>query len=242
MKAIKIVAVLFIALATASCNFDISLGQTDGDGNVVTEERPATEAFDQVKGSAGIDVFLSEGTEQKIVVEADENLHDIITTEITNGKLSVGVVNGKNIGRSKAKKVHITYVSLTAIAASSGADVIANSVVRNERVSLDASSGADLEAEVFAKEVYAETSSGADLKVSGKASKLIADASSGSDLNAKNLLVLTCNAEASSGADITVHVKDELRTDASSGGDINYYGDPTAVTNTSSRSGGVHKM
>ncbi|WP_339831335.1 head GIN domain-containing protein [uncultured Altibacter sp.] len=242
MKSFKIIAVLFISIASVSCNFDISLGQIHGDGNVVTEERPAAEAFDQVKGSAGIDVFLTEGTEQKILVEADENLQDIITTEITNGKLSVGVVNGKNIGRSKAKKVHVTYVSLTTIAASSGADVIANSVVRSERVSLDASSGADLEAEVFAKEVYAETSSGADLKVSGKASKLIADASSGSDLNAKNLLVLTCNAEASSGADITVHVKDELRTDASSGGDINYYGDPTAVTNNSSRSGNIHKM
>jgi hypothetical protein len=39
-----------------------------------------------------------------------------------------------------------------------------------------------------------------------------------------------------------VNVKDNLKAKASSGGDINYYGNPTAVTNNSSRSGNVDKM
>jgi hypothetical protein len=242
MKTLKVLIAFVMATTLVSCHFDINLGQEDGNGNVVTENRPVTENFDHVKGSAGIDVFLTEGSENKVVVEADENLMDIIETEIHNGKLTIRTSNNKSIGRSKAKKVHVTYVVLKSISASSGADVIANSIVKNETITLDASSGADLEVEVFAKEVYAETSSGADMKVSGKASKLVADASSGSDLNAKNLLVLTCNADASSGADITVNVKDSLKAEASSGGDVNYYGDPAAVTNNGSRSGSVRKM
>lgn len=239
MKTMKLIFA-FIAVATlSSCNFDLNLGQVDGNGNVVTEEREVAD-FTKVKGSAGIDVYLTEGTENKVTVEADENLMDIIETQVEGGKLRIRA--NQNIGRAKAKKVHVTYVSLSSIEASSGADVIGNSVIKSESLNLDASSGADLELEIISSEVYAETSSGSDMKLSGKATTLRAKASSGSDLDAKELLVATCNADASSGADIKVNVKDRLTAEASSGGDVHYYGDPAAVTNESNSTGGIHKM
>jgi predicted small secreted protein len=241
MKTLQILIVFIAAATLSSCNFDISMGQIDGNGNVVTEERPVSD-FTKVKGSAGIDVFLTEGTENKVVVEADENLMEFIETTVEGGKLRIRSSRNNNIGRAKAKKVHVTYVSLTSIEASSGADVIGNSVIKSETLNLDSSSGADLELEILSKEVFAETSSGSDMKLSGKATTLRAKASSGSDLDAKELLVANCNADASSGADIKVNVKERLSAEASSGGDVHYYGDPAAVTNNSGRTGSVHKM
>ncbi|MCF6308476.1 MAG: DUF2807 domain-containing protein [Flavobacteriaceae bacterium] len=236
MNSIKIILVLFLVTSLVSCQF----GQTKGNGNVVTEERNVTADFDKVRGSSGIDVYLTKGTENKIVVEADENLQDIIETNISNGKLTIRT--SQNIGWAKAKKVHVTYVSLTSIEASSGADVIGNSVIRSENLSLNASSGSDLEVEVFSKNITAESSSGADLNVSGKANYLDASASSGSDLNAKKLQVVTCSAKASSGASISVNVKDKLNAKASSGGDVKYYGDPVSVTKKDGHSGSIRKM
>jgi hypothetical protein len=240
MKTTNILLAFITLVSLSSCHFDINLNKRDGNGNVTTQERQVDEDFHIVKGSSGIDVYLTEGTENKIVVEADDNLHDIIETVIMNGKLTIRT--SENIGRSKAKKVHVTYTNLDGVMASSGSDVIANSVIKSESLNLDASSGADLELEIVANTVYAETSSGADMKITGKASSLSAKASSGSDLDAKELLVVSCNADASSGADITVHVKDRLDAEASSGGDVHYYGNPAAVNNKGSRSGGVHKM
>ena len=240
MKTIKIASILAVTLLLSSCNMDIRLGQVNGNGNVVTDERTVTENFTAVKGSAGLDVYLTEGAENKIVVEADENLLDIIETEINNGKLNITTT--ENIGRSKSKKVHVTYKEINKIYASSGADVIGNSVIKSEKITLDASSGSDLEVEVFAKEVIAETSSGADLNVSGKATLLMASSSSGSAIKARGLLVINCNADASSGADITVNVKEKPSTEATSGGNIKYYGNPSAVSNDASRSGKVRKM
>ncbi|UAB80285.1 DUF2807 domain-containing protein [Marixanthomonas sp. SCSIO 43207] len=241
MKPIQILFLVLAASLTTACQFDINLGQVNGNGNVVTEERPVSESFTAIRGSAGLDVFLEQGDEAKIVVEADENLLDIIETEIVEGKLKIGTK--ENIGRSKAKKVYVTYTSLNTIEASSGADVIANSVVKSENLTLDCSSGSDLEVDVFAKYVIAETSSGADLKVSGKATNLDASASSGSDLNAKDLLVINCTADVSSGADITVNVKEKLISETSSGGDVHYYGNPGNVSKNESKSGGgTHKM
>ena len=240
MKTIKIVLLIATVFSITACNFDINFGHTNGNGNVVTEERTVTGPFDQVKGSAGIDVYLTEGDEFKIVVEADENLLPLIETRIQDGKLKIGTT--QNIGRAKAKIVHVTYKTLTGIYASSGADVIGNSVIKSEILTLKSSSGADLEVDIIAKEVYADVSSGAELKISGRAIKLIADASSGSDLKAKDLEVKICKAEASSGADITVNVLEEIEGNASSGGDIRYYGNPTAVKTKGGSSGRVRKM
>ena len=241
MKSIKIILVAVVAAVATSCNFDISIGQTTGNGNVVTEDREVSN-FTEVKGSAGLDVYLTEGSENKVVVEADENLQALIETEVIDGKLRIGVVTGRNIGRASSKKVHVTYTQLEGIYASSGADVIGNSVIDAPTLRLDSSSGADLEVEVEAGEVIADCSSGADLKIRGRADKLEADASSGSDIKAQQLVVKTCYAEASSGADITVNVKENLTGKASSGGDIKYYGNPTAVSAKDGYSGNIRKM
>jgi hypothetical protein len=239
MKTIKILVFAFIGIVATSCQFDINLGEVNGNGNVTTETRNVGD-FTAVRGSAGMDVFLTEGSENKVVIEADENLMENIEAYVENGVLKISTK--KSIGRSKSQKAHVTYISLESIEASSGADVIGNSVIKSETLSLESSSGADLEVEILAKEVYASSSSGSDLKISGKATRLIADASSGSDIKARELEVISCKASASSGADISVNVKEQMDGKASSGGDIKYYGNPSDVSVKDGTSGNVRKM
>ncbi|CAM3377397.1 head GIN domain-containing protein [Aequorivita lipolytica] len=239
MKLVNFIIAIGALLVVSACNLNINMGE-NGNGKVVTEERTVTEDFNEVRGSAGLDVYLTQGAENKIVVEADENLLEYIETNIEEGKLHV--TTSENIGRSKAKKVYVTFKAINSVEASSGADVVVNSVLKSQNISLKSSSGANLKVEVFTQELIAKTSSGADLEVSGKASSLNADASSGSELDAKELLVINCNAEASSGAEVTVNVKEKLETNVSSGGDINYYGNPVSVNSNKSHSGSVDKM
>ncbi len=240
MKTIQLFILSITALSLSACNFDLNIGQTNGNGNVTTETRNIEHDFTKVKGCCGLDIYLTQGDENKVVVEADENLQEQIETYVDNDRLVMRVEG--NIGRSKAKKVYVTYKSIDEVDASSGSDMIFNSVLKAETISLECSSGADIEVEVFAKEVLADCSSGADIEVSGKATSLRADASSGSDIVAKDLLVVDCRADASSGGDITVNVKDKLVTEASSGGTINYYGNPSEISKNKSRSGSVRKL
>ena len=239
MKTANYITAIGATLLLASCQFNINTGE-DGNGNVVTEERNVSQDFTEIKGSSGLDVYLTQGDENKIMVEADENLHQYIETNVEDGMLHI--TTSENIGHSEAKKVHVTFKQLNNIEASSGAEVLSNSVIKIENLTLKSSSGAELNVEVFAKDLIAKTSSGADMEISGKASSLNADASSGSELDAKELLVINCSAEASSGAGITVNVKEKLETRVSSGGDIDYYGNPLSVDSNKSHSGSVNKM
>ncbi len=229
---------ILLALLTSSCAFTMNWGEGKrGNGEVVEESRKISEDFTTVYASEGLDVFVSQGSDFEIVVEADENIIDLIGTDIEDGKLKIHAI--ENIGRA-TKNVYVTLPEVEALKSSSGADLVAQTIIRGDKITLDASSGSDIEAEVIAKLIEADASSGADIKVSGKTDSFYADASSGADIKAQKLKAEKCNADASSGAGISVNVSETLTADASSGADISYTGD-AAVTKKKSVSGSVRK-
>ena len=62
---------------------------------VLTERK-----FDNIHGlelNDNIKLILVKGTEFKLDIYADENLHDIVTTDLSDGVLSIGLTN--KIGR-----------------------------------------------------------------------------------------------------------------------------------------------
>ncbi len=236
MKTTQLILALGMSLIFSSCNFNF--GQK-GNGNVITQERSVPENFTEIKGGSGLDIYLTQSTENKISVEADENLHPYIITDIKNGKLTIKTT--ENISRSKSKKVYVTFQEVSKIESSSGADIEGNSLIKSEVLSLSSSSGSEMKLEVLSKDISAKTSSGAELELSGKVSSFSGKASSGSELDAEDLLIVNCTASASSGAVIKVNVKEKLDARASSGGEIAYYGNPTTVNTNKSSSGSVKK-
>ena len=57
--------------------FAVNYGDEDGNGNLKTEERYVNQNFNEIIGSGGLEIYLTEGSENKIIVEADENLLEI---------------------------------------------------------------------------------------------------------------------------------------------------------------------
>ncbi|WP_445385379.1 head GIN domain-containing protein [Robiginitalea sp. IMCC44478] len=229
---------IILALLSTSCMLDVNWGSgIKGNGVVEEETRDITEDFSAISASEGIDVFVTQGSRHSIRVEADENVIELIGTDIRDGKLKVHAI--ENIGRA-TKKVYVTLPEVSSLSASSGADLVVNGTLEAGKLRLHSSSGAELELEVLADEIEADASSGADIRLTGRANLFYADASSGSDIKARDLEVKVCHADASSGAGIKIQVSESLTADASSGGDISYSGNPNVQSNKSV-SGSVHK-
>lgn len=237
-KSKLIIPLLLITFTFTSCNLEI-FGVVQGNGELASKNINL-EPFSKIEVSRGIDVYIEEGNPSVATVEADENLLEIITVEVINETLLISA--SKNIGTNISKKVIIAASQINSIEVSSGASVSSNVPIKGETLSLDASSGANLNLSIVANEVYTVCSSGADIKVSGKANKLIADASSGSDIHAENLEALQVKASVSSGADIKVNALESLEANASSGGDISYRGNPNNKKINKGSSGAVKRM
>lgn len=233
MKTLARIAILVLAaLFISSCNFNATFGPGEmGNGELTQESRKANETFTEVVASEGIDVYLTQAATQEITVEADENIIDLIGTDIKDGRLRIHAI--ENIGRA-TKKVYVSLPEITALKSSSGADLIAKTPLEVDQLKLNASSGSDLELfQVQADGIEADASSGANIEIAGTANELDADSSSGANIKAKNLLTKNCTADASSGAGISVNVSESLVADANSGADIRYKGDPEVQKNKS---------
>jgi len=240
MKTRILISLFTLALTLNSCDFNFSLGKVEGNGNVLLEERIVSGIINEVIASNGLEVELHEKNQQQVHVEADDNLHEFIETELKNGKLYVRAT--KNIVYAKSKKVIVAFSSLNAIEASSGANVNTLSPILADNLFLKSSSGGSLEINAMSKELTVQASSGSSIKISGQARSFDVKASSGSRIEAKDLVALQVNAKASSGADVTLYIENSLEAEVSSGGDIKYYGEPKIVNKNNSSSGSVRKM
>jgi len=237
----KIIIATLLSLTLFSCNFDINMNSgVRGNGNVLTEDRTINESFSAIKATEGLDVYLTQGNNESITIEADENLHDLIITEVIDGVLKIHT--RENIGRATSKKIMVSFKDISAITSTSGSDVYSTNTINANHLKLKSSSGSDMKLDVNTSILECESSSGSDLKLSGKTKKLIAEASSGSDIKASNLIAESSQVKASSGADITINTVKELTAKASSGGDIKYYGNPEKVSKNKSSSGSVRKQ
>ncbi|WP_067149516.1 head GIN domain-containing protein [Pseudotamlana agarivorans] len=233
---IKIIVSTVLSFMLLSCNLDISPGER-GNGHVTTETRPSNAAFSTIKAAEGLDVYLTQSDEASITVETDENLQELILTEIKDGVLNIHTK--KNIGNSTSKKVRVHFKNISEIISSSGSDVYSTNTIRAESLKLKSSSGSDMELEVNTQALHCKSSSGSDLKLSGKTVNLLAEASSGSAIKAADLFAEAAEAKASSGSDITVNTSKSLIAKASSGGDVNYFGNPEKVEKSNNPSGSI---
>lgn len=237
----RIAIALVMALILSSCGFDVNFGDfgtgIKGNGDVVTDNREITDEFTEVSASEGIEVYVTQSDDFEISVEADENIIDLIGTDIKNGELRVHAI--ENIGRA-TKKVYVSLPKVDALKGSSGAHLTTENIIKADLIEIDGSSGTMMDIDLQALEVEIEASSGANLDISGKTDKAYVDGSSGANIDARKLMAKNSNAEASSGSNISISVSDQLTADASSGGNIAYSGDPT-VTKKKSMSGSVHK-
>ncbi len=233
----KIIVYALVSLLLVSCQFDFGVR---GNGNVTTTERNVNSEFDAIDVSRGLDVYLTQGSSESIKVQADENLQELIVTEVENGVLSI--YTKESISHASSKKIMVSFDNLDRIETSSGSDVVSTNIISVDKIIIDSSSGSDVELEIEAQSITCDASSGSDIKLSGSTNLFHAEASSGSDIKAGNLKAVKTVAEANSGADITVNTSKELTATANSGGDIKYYGNPESVEKSDGPSGEIRKQ
>ncbi|MCX6253122.1 MAG: DUF2807 domain-containing protein [Bacteroidia bacterium] len=238
MKSLRFLTVAIVILGISACTQGQIRRTVYGNNKVVTKERNA-EHFTGIRVSTGIDVYLKQGDNEAISVEADENLHEYILTEVRDGVLNV--YTEVNIREAERKRVYVTMKEVNSVRTSSAGDVFGETPVKSDRLELSASSAGDIKLEVHAKDIEVDISSSGDITLKGDADMLEADLSSAGDLNAFDLKVREADVSVSSAGDADINVSERITARASSAGDVNYMGDPKYVDAHSSSAGGIHR-
>ncbi|SFI23379.1 DUF4252 domain-containing protein [Halpernia frigidisoli] len=223
-----------------------------------SEERKVGK-FTGLKVSSGIKVNFTQGNDQEIRVETDEDKMQYIATEVKAGILNIYVkeTGKKNLNFNKIF-VNVVAPEINDISATSGSSLTILNTLKgdklniestsgsnlngdfniSETVNLEVNSGANISANINAANLNFEGTSGSNATIKGKVSKANFKGTSAANCNAQNLNVENAFAQATSASTVSVNVSGNLKADASSGGKIRYKGNPTIDSNISKMSGG----
>ena len=192
------------------------------------EKRALSASFNAIKVSDGIDLLLTQGSEESLAVSASEPKYLAkLKSEIVNGTLKIYYENAGMIWNSNEKrklKAYVSFKTLEKLQASSGASIKTSAILKISRLELKVSSGALFSSEVNITQLTAMQDSGAEINITGKASELTVEASSGAIFKGYELVSDYCKAKATSGGSVRINVEKELNAKANSGGGIHYKG------------------
>ncbi|HOK26111.1 MAG TPA: head GIN domain-containing protein [Bacteroidales bacterium] len=239
MKISKSLIITALLLILTSCVDGQFYRTVRGNGNVVKKERPAS-YFDGISVSTGIDVYLSQGDGEKIIVEADENLHDYLVTEVKDRTLRI-YFDDVSIRSAERKRVYVTMKDVTKLKTSSAGDIIGETPVKCGDILLESSSAGNIRLELYARNANVKISSSGDISLTGEAETLNADLSSAGDLNAWDFKVKDADIDVSSAGDADIYVTHKLVARVSSAGDVRYAGEPEIIDVRTSSAGTVRK-
>lgn len=237
MKSLKITLATLICLGTITMAAAQPGRRVEGSGDVKKETRNIT-GFTGVKTSTAIDVYLTQGNKFEVVVEADDNLLEYIKTKVEDDVLKV-YIDKVSIWNKKSMIVHVTMPEVTYIGATSAGDVLAQTPIKAEKLTVSTTSSGDVKLEVHAGTLELSTTSAGDITISGDADYLTATTSSAGEIKGYELTVKEADVKASSAGDVRITVTERLKARATSAGDIYFQGDPRYVDASSSSAGDV---
>jgi len=202
-----------------------------------TQERNVG-SFSEIKVGEAIDLYLIQGSEEKLRIEADPGDVDDVETRVSGGTLKIGMRPGNY---KHSVKVYVTYRKINALTATSASNVYTEGKLRSERLYISVSSAASAELEIEADLLSISASSSGDIEITGTAGRADIKVSSAGDVDAYDLVVNEMTVSASSAGDAKVYAKNSIQAHASSGGSIRYRGNPSQSQTDSSSGGSVRK-
>lgn len=234
-----------LCLLTA-CNLNGQWGKTiEGNGNQVTEDRQVG-TYDAVSVSHIFKVYLVEGAEGAIRVEAEENLLEHVITEVSGDELKIRVEKGIQLKPSREYRdtgirIWVPVESVSGVSASGASDLIGQVPLSAVDFRASVSGAADAELDISAENLKIDLSGASELKLSGSVEMMVIQGSGASDLKAFSLTARHVDARLSGSSDADVTANESLKARVSGAGGLTYRGNPAKLESKASGAGNVRK-
>ncbi len=237
---LRILLILFVSASFITATNAQKWKTIHGEGDVVKQELKL-ESFDGVSLGFHGDIFITQGSTQKVEVEAQQNIIDNIKLEVKSGVWRVNYEN--NVRNAKPVKVYITMPKLTRASVSGSGNLVSTGKFTGvNHLETSVSGSGNVELDVDAQSVDGGISGSGEIELSGSANSMDMSISGSGSIHAKNFEVGEIHLSISGSGDANVFVKESLNASISGSGDIRYRGDAAKVKARISGSGDVREM
>lgn len=210
-----------------------------GNGNVVKQERDVS-SFTGIDVGGAFHVYLTQGDKEGVIVEADENLLDVIETEVRGSTLRIKTT--EDIRDSKALNIYITFKDLKELDVSGACHLESEDKLKLSDLDIDCSGASDVDLKLSGSNMNLDCSGASNIDLYGSAESIVMDISGASNLDASDFEVKNCDAEVSGASHGKVFVTGELSAEVSGAGSLKYKGDAVIRNHDVSGAGSLKKM
>jgi len=222
--ALVVAMISVIIFFSISCKWPVGLVR--GSGNIVTEERDVS-GFDGVHLSGIGDLIISQGDEESLVIEADDNVIPLIEAFVSGGELTIQFKRGYSFVPNTSMKFYLTVKELEKISLSGAGRIIAESLDTDD-LEFEISGAGDIDFDgISAEEVEVYLSGAGDISLSGEVDRQDINLSGVGNYDGGDLESRICDVTVTGAGSATVNVSEELDANISGVGDINYIGSPS---------------
>lgn len=209
-----------------------------GSGNVTNETRNVS-AFNQINSNGDMEVIVTQGNNNSVVVQGDSNLIPNIATNVNNNQLTI--TNNNPTSSSRSVKVYITVVDLNAIQNSGSGSISGNNLTpKNLNLFITGSGSINLENLVTDSLKVVNSGSGL-LTLTGNVKNQDVTVSGSGQYNAKDLQSNNGTMEIDGSGSATVNVVNQLKIIINGSGQVSYLGNPN-IQQQVTGSGSVKKI
>ncbi|MBD3402309.1 hypothetical protein GF420_05395 [candidate division GN15 bacterium] len=215
LAAFAVIGLLAATGATAGDWFNWGSG-VKGSGDIVTETRDI-ENFERISSSGSFDIFVTVGPDVSLEIEFDDNLIELVETEVHGGTLHID-------SRKSFRSRHNCNIRIT--------------VPTLERIKISGSGDAVVE-QVTGKVFECKIAGSGDVRLEGEVDEVDISIAGSGDVDARRLKAKDVYATISGSGDIDVYASEYLDGRISGSGDIAYYGNPRRTNKSVAGSGDI---
>lgn len=195
-------------------------------------------SFSKIYIGGAFNVYLSQGNDYEVVIDAPSNDIDDIITEVSGGKLQIKTRKGS---RNVEGDIYITFKDLSEIHSAGASIVESRTVIKSNNFEVRSSGAGEMSLDLDVDDIDISSSGASTLTLSGKAGNQDISLSGAGSIRAYDLEGKSAEVTASGAGDIRINVTGTLNVRSSGASSVRYKGSPDVESIKISGAGTVKK-
>ena len=217
-------SMLIVIFSSVACR----ISTITGSGNMISEDREVS-GFDRIAVGDGMWLYLTQGDQESLRIEAEDNILPLITSRVSGDQLVVRVDQanrGRIFSSTGPINVYVTMIDVNRVEISGGGRLETESLV-SDGFNLEVSGGGRVNIGSLQTDRFqVNLSGGSHAEISGQVDEMDLTVSGGGGIEAEDMQCRTALIDMSGGGNGTIWVTERLDATLSGGSRMSYYGNP----------------
>jgi Putative auto-transporter adhesin, head GIN domain len=229
---LKSLAAICVAVFLNACT------SITGTGPAVTESRSMSE-ITAIELEMDADVYLIKGDTQNVVISAQQNILELIQTNVDGGNLKIKTK--ESISVTEPIQIWITVKHIEALELSGSGSISSNTPFTSQQITANISGSGKINVDLNCEKFNSDLTGSGTINLTGEIGKADIDLSGSGNIEASECEIDKCEITLNGSGDAILTIKSELNATINGSGSIRYSGNPHKVKSDINGSGTVTK-